>query len=171
MTEAEFWTIVAASRPSSAGGQEEQSQLLLQRLIQLSPEEVVSFKQRLDEQLDAAYRWDLWGAAYLLLGGCGDDSFEYFRLWLIAQGQETFARVLAEPDALALVAPPEPEEQCEFELFAYVAFDAYEQLTDGEFPATSREAPTSPTGHEWDFENDDEMKTRYPRLWTRVERA
>ncbi len=31
---------------------------------------------------------DLWGAAWVLLGGASDDAFDYFRCWLIGQGRE-----------------------------------------------------------------------------------
>lgn len=40
-------------------------------------------------------------AASLILGGCSDDGFEYFRGRLIAQGREVFERSVADPDSLA----------------------------------------------------------------------
>lgn len=36
----------------------------------------------------ALYRRDLWAAAYIIGGGCSDDSFIDFRAGLIAQGHE-----------------------------------------------------------------------------------
>lgn len=47
---------------------------------------------------NAAYRTDIWALAYLLRGGCSDDSFDAFRGWLISQGRQVFEARLAEPD-------------------------------------------------------------------------
>ncbi len=47
---------------------------------------------------NAAYRTDIWALAYLLRGGCSDDSFEAFRGWLILQGRKVFEATLADPD-------------------------------------------------------------------------
>ena len=51
--------------------------------------------------LAASDKEDLWGAAYLINGGCSDDGFDHFRGWLMTQGREVFARAVAEPDSLA----------------------------------------------------------------------
>ncbi|MEL6211002.1 MAG: DUF4240 domain-containing protein, partial [Pseudomonadota bacterium] len=48
----------------------------------------------------AAYRQDLWALAYLLKGGCSDDSFAAFRCWLILQGKAAFEDTLADPDSV-----------------------------------------------------------------------
>jgi hypothetical protein len=48
-----------------------------------------------------SYRWDLWGAAYLINGGCSDDGFDYFRGWLLSQGRAIWQATLADPDSLA----------------------------------------------------------------------
>jgi hypothetical protein len=47
---------------------------------------------------DETYRTDLWALAYLLRGGCSDDSFMDFRAWLILQGREAYAGALEDPD-------------------------------------------------------------------------
>jgi Protein of unknown function (DUF4240) len=47
------------------------------------------------------YRLALWGAAYLINGGCSDDGFDYFRGWLLSQGHATWQAALADPDSLA----------------------------------------------------------------------
>ena len=38
-----------------------------------------------------SYDWNLWGAAYLMKGGCSDDAFDYFRGWLVAQGRRVWS--------------------------------------------------------------------------------
>ena len=44
--------------------------------------------------MQKSYLSSLWAAAYILMDGCSDDTFDYFRGWLIAQGKETFEKVL-----------------------------------------------------------------------------
>ena len=46
--------------------------------MQLPAAEIEAFDRLLYEKIDAAYRWSLWGAAYVINGGCSDDGFEYF---------------------------------------------------------------------------------------------
>ena len=48
---------------------------------------------------NAAYRTDVWALAYLLRGGCSDDSLDAFRGWLILQGRKVFEATLADPDS------------------------------------------------------------------------
>ncbi len=48
-----------------------------------------------------AYAWPVWGAAYLVEGGCSDDAFMDFRDGLVLAGRATFERTLADPDTLA----------------------------------------------------------------------
>jgi hypothetical protein len=46
----------------------------------LSLDEIIAFEVAFRRYLNEAYTWDLWGAAYVIHGGCSDDGFEYFRL-------------------------------------------------------------------------------------------
>ena len=51
------------------------------------PDELIEFHRLFNRAMDDAYIWDLWGAAYLINGGCSDDGFAYFRSWLISRGR------------------------------------------------------------------------------------
>ena len=42
----------------------------------------------------------LWAAVHLINGGCSAECFDYFRGWLVAQGRDTWTRVVADPDCL-----------------------------------------------------------------------
>src|SRR5262249_29677619 len=48
-----------------------------------------------------AYSWDLWGAAYMIGGGCSNGAFWDFSSTLIMQGKDFFDAALADPDRLA----------------------------------------------------------------------
>ena len=102
MTEARFWEIVDSSRLAAIQRQrlpaqdflDLHEQTLAELLRQISPDEIVAFENRFADYHRLAYRWDLWGAAYWLHGGCGDDGFIDFRSCLISLGRELFFQVL-----------------------------------------------------------------------------
>ena len=94
------------------------------RLSQLADSEIVDFGSHFDECRNTAYDARLWLAAVVLLRGCGDDSFDYFRAWLIAQGRKVFDAALVDPDSLAELghfdADPRLEEMLYVDTHAYL---------------------------------------------------
>ena len=103
MTEAAFWKLFATAQRQAGDAKtyENDGPGILQDLLeQLPPEEIVSFDEIFNRKYFAAYRWDLWGAAYVIGGGCSDDGFDYVRGWLIAMGRSTYDRVLADPEQI-----------------------------------------------------------------------
>jgi hypothetical protein len=86
-----FWQIIerAAQSDHDPDAHEE---ALRTALLELSLEEIISFELAFRRYLNDAYTWDLWGAAYVIHGGCSDDSFEYFRRWLL-RGDATSMRL------------------------------------------------------------------------------
>ncbi|RBL86568.1 hypothetical protein DDE05_09525 [Streptomyces cavourensis] len=109
----------------------------------------------------AAYSWQLWGAAYVINGGCSDDGFDYFIGWLIGQGKKTYEQALADPDWLAKVEVEADEAYGEDMLAA--ATQAYKELT-GDYPKDLKVFPLPELGPSWDFDDDKEMCRRYPKL-------
>jgi hypothetical protein len=100
MTRDEFWGIIEEAR-HSVGRSSDMPEWLEDKLSRLAESEIVDFRHHLDECRDRAYDARLWLAAVVLLRGCGDDSFDYFRGWLIAQGRKVFEAALVDPDSLA----------------------------------------------------------------------
>jgi hypothetical protein len=94
-----FWMLVEATNVDVDC--EAHAERLSARLARLAPEEIIWFDRQFWQRLAEAYRWDLWGVAYQLNGGCSDDGFVYFRCWLLAQGQATWEAALHEPDSVA----------------------------------------------------------------------
>jgi hypothetical protein len=94
-----FWRIINNSK-TYQGDAEQQSTKLKRLLNNLSILEIVAFDKRFHFYKDQLFRWDVWGALYLFNGGCSDDSFSHFRAWLIGQGQQKFASVLRDPEAI-----------------------------------------------------------------------
>ncbi|GGN51884.1 hypothetical protein FHR83_009264 [Actinoplanes campanulatus] len=158
-----FWELVDAARasaqdPSDADQVGERARQLLDEL----PLDEVAGLARAEWELRArSYRVDLWGAAYLINGGCSDDGFEYFRGWLIAQGREVFERAVADPDTLAGVPAVRTAQDLESEEMFGVATSVYWERA-GEAPPDTVGYPQ--LGDFWDFDDDDEVRRRFPRL-------
>jgi len=110
-----FWRLIELSRKGSEGDLYVQLDNLHHRLMKLPEEALRSFDRIFWELMDEAYRADLWGAAYIIKGGCSDDSFDYFRAWLIMQGEQPFTEALKNPDGLAPRARRGQEMGSEFE--------------------------------------------------------
>ncbi|MFK4146717.1 DUF4240 domain-containing protein [Streptomyces sp. NPDC004065] len=169
MDETEFWELIDDSRQAAEGDAEEQADLLVERLLDCDPELVLDFARHFESRYNRAYRWDLWGAAWVLLDGASDDAFDFFRCWLIGQGREVFEGALHDPDSLAdLLEDFDEEIDGDGEELGYAADEAYEQLTGTVAPDLGLPpAPAEPEGTPVDFEDDQVLARRYPRLWAR----
>lgn len=172
MTEAEFWAHVSATRPGGFDPKAHAAELSA-RLAKLPEGDILDFAHHWDAASARAYLQDLWGAAYLVNGGCSDDGFQYFRWWLILQGRAAFDAALADPDTLLEVLDGEREVEAE----VYPGIDAWFRATgranddagyDAFYRALTARHPTPPTdpplAAEWDFDDDAEVRRRFPRL-------
>lgn len=164
-----FWQVVDASR-QNAVSQQAQLRNLSRVLDSYSSSEIEIFAAEFDRVHDSAYTWELWGAAYVIAGGCSDDCFAYFRSWLISNGRDFFSAAVKHPDALADLIDPSFDETPEFEEFSYVAGEIWAQKSGREFSSMPRTETgvysDGPAGQPFDEESDD-LLTRYPKLWSR----
>jgi hypothetical protein len=166
-----FWKTIASST-ARPGEPDEQIASLRTALQQLSVGQVIAFEVSFRSCLDKAYTWDLWGAAYVIHGGCSDDGFEYFRRWLVSRGRDIYEAALADPESLALLSPsPGPEGYWEFEEIYYVIGEVFEELggegdvcDHSELEAGLDARP--PVGEAFD-EDEVALQERYPKLWER----
>ncbi|QMU68481.1 DUF4240 domain-containing protein [Streptacidiphilus sp. P02-A3a] len=170
--ETEFWQLIDETREAAQGDPVDQAELLVERLLGLTPDDVIDFARLFEARLARAWRLDLWGAADLLLGGAGDESFDYFCCWLIGQGRDVFEGALADPDTLADLVPDFDEEvDGDAEELGDAADRAHEQLTGMPLPELGlpvRPAePVEPSGGGFDFDDARVMEERFPRLWQR----
>ena len=144
MTQEEFWKFIEKSREQS-GECEAQAAVPAWRLSAQTAGAIQSFDDIFAAKRADAYRWDLWGAACLINGGCSDDGFEYFRCWLIGQGREVFANALKHPDSLAeVLSGDEDDLECEDLLFA--ADRAHQDLMGDPLPPRTYSGPLEPHG-------------------------
>ncbi len=140
---------------------------MVERLTGLDPDAVLDFARHFESRVNRAYRWDLWGAAFVLLGGAGDETFDSFRCWLVGQGRHVFEGAVHHPDELAELLDFFEEGDGDGEELGYAADEAYEQLTGVRLPDLGMAAPLEPEGEAFDFDNDAAMRDRYPKLWER----
>ncbi|WP_031154537.1 DUF4240 domain-containing protein [Streptomyces xanthophaeus] len=163
-----FWKLIETAREQAEADRVAERASAL--LAGLPEAEVAAAQQVLWDLLAESYRSPLWAAAYLINGGCSDDGFDYFRGWLLTQGQGTFEGALADPDSLA--AHPAVREAAREGLELWdeealsIAWTAYESATGHELPADSFTISYPPLDPDWDFDFDDETETaaRLPRL-------
>lgn len=125
---------------------------------QLSTDELQSFQRHYDDAVKAAYRWDLWGAAYVINGGCSDDGFRYFLDWLISEGSHTYSQALKSPDNLALLPRVDYADN---ESFAYVASEIFEEEEGGELDRDFTVDISMPAGKEW---SEADLPQLFPKL-------
>jgi hypothetical protein len=129
MTLDEFWMHIETAK-REAPSVDVVPQLLTRRLSQLPENEIIDFSNHFSDCLNRSNDGCLWVAASVMMGGCGDDSFDYFRGWLITQGQKVFEAVVADPDSMAdLDCIPHDPRSARLEEMLGVDADAYRQRT------------------------------------------
>lgn len=171
-----FWRVVDASRsgldltdPEAAV--DAQLDAIRAALEPLPASDLLAFQERLHEQSSRANDWRLWAAGYLAAGGMSDDSFDYFRLWLVLQGRTTFEQLLADADALA--EQRWDDEGAAFdaaESLGYLVLDVLEERgSDPGDALVTATAGGEPTGTRFREDDDAWFAEHFPRLHARVE--
>jgi len=91
LTEDQFWTIIE----NSNNGED-----LENELFKLSEDEIFGYKYWWSYFHRQSYNQALWAVAYVVLGGCSDDSFDYFRFWLLTRGKAVYMNAIQDADTL-----------------------------------------------------------------------
>lgn len=176
MDEDRYWQLVADSLSNTDGEQEEQAAYLTRELGKLRPTDIVGFRLRTDKLLYDTYNSEMWCAGYIMNGGCSDDGFEYFRLWVISRGRQVYENARTLPDSLADVDGGTVEDLFDFESFWYVANNAFQQKTGKQlydfidydnFKFTEGKYPNMEFN--WTEEDAESRKQVCPRLFERFE--
>jgi len=164
----DFWAVIdraTADRPASPG---DVAKRAAAELATREPDEIVAWDRHLGKVMTASGKEDLWAAAYLINGGASDEGFDNFRGWLIAHGRDAVAQAVREPDSLAgmAVIKAAADTGAVFEAgeVLTIASEAYAQATGEELPPSEGPSTRPDPGDLWDFDNEDEMRKRLPRL-------
>ena len=153
-----FWEIVGKAKEKAGDDLDSRPDALKSVLMELTPDEICRFDLDYRKKLIEAYRWDLWGAAYLINGGCSDDGFDYFRDFLISEGEKIYEAALENPESLAEL---DDIQDADLESYRYAIDDAYEELTGKEMPFAELAYPSDPEGDDWEEEDLEKM---FPKL-------
>jgi hypothetical protein len=158
---ADFWSLINQARVTGGPtGPSASPDALKKVLSELPPEAVQEFAREFSRKLIELNRWDLWAAGYAICGGMGDDSFHYFRSWIIGKGPECFEAAVKDPSGLL---PYLDNSEYDNELLEYVALEVLESLGITEDPRDGEEGnpDDEPSGEPFD---EDEVTDRFPHL-------
>jgi hypothetical protein len=153
-----FWKTIEECHSASAGDLNLNDQLIETAIGLLSSDDAVAFYQIFQQMMDTAFTWPLWGAAYIINGGCGDDSFMDFRASLISQGRTVFESAIADPDSLAEIDIK--IDDWFHEGFQYAIAEGVKKNIGG-LPDRIAPLPLSPAGQKWTEAN---VRSFYPKL-------
>lgn len=161
MTDERFWAVIDQARAgSTASASPKQLKIVLGRLDNA---EILDFGHKFYETLCDLNQWNLWAAGYVITGGMGDDSFHYFRSWIIGKGKIAFDLALRDPDELA---PLIDDQEVDNELLEYVALKVLEERGIKEDPRerAERSPDDDPSGEPFEEET---ASSRFPKLSSR----
>jgi hypothetical protein len=158
MDEKTFWKLIESAKTASGANHNARPISLEALLTTLQLDDLSAFQRRYESYLLQANRWDLWGAAYLMNGGCSDDGFKYFRDWLISEGRSVYDSALANPESLEIFPR---REYFELELFGYAASEVFARKGGGELERDFMLELARPEGKEW---KELELSAMFPKL-------
>jgi len=164
----DFWAVIDRATADRPGRPDEVARRATAELATRDPDEIVAWGRHLDKVMAASGKEDLWAAAYLINGGCSEDGFDNFRGWLIANGRDVVARAVRDPDSLAdlpaVRAAATTGAVFEAEEVLTIAEEAHQQSTATPLPPRETPLVRPDPAMLWDFDNEDEMQKRLPRL-------
>jgi Protein of unknown function (DUF4240) len=70
MNREQFWELIEAAKTATGGDCQAQAVQLVAALGERSVDGVLAWDRIYGELMAESYGWDLWGAAYLINGGC-----------------------------------------------------------------------------------------------------
>lgn len=151
-----FWDLIETAKHNSESSSE-QMDLLLTALETFKAAEIKKFRLVLDATMDTLLHWDVWALAYLAMGGCSDDAFEYFRSWLILQGRQVVATVVDDVQKLECL----PSGSLRVEGLLSIPELAYENRS-GKPLRLAKRNPALVKGRQWE---ESDLQSRYPILY------
>ncbi|MGH3649221.1 MAG: DUF4240 domain-containing protein, partial [Acidimicrobiia bacterium] len=153
-----FWALIDQTRPNEPDPAAH-AEAITKHLVESGVDATLEYASSFDRAMDALYTWDLWGAAYMALGGCSDDAFEYMRAWLVGQGETIWAMARDDPERLFLRLLDEAGDPASRwdelgtdlgEVLLYSGGRAHETLTGQWLPPRADVVSGPPAGADWD---------------------
>ena len=101
-----FWKIMDYAFAKAEFNNKLKEQTILEQLIKLTPEQIQEFEIIFQQMNLKSNTWNNMAAHTIIEGGSSDDTFFYFRCWLISLGKYHFEETLKNPDHLADIDIP-----------------------------------------------------------------
>ncbi|KAB7709064.1 DUF4240 domain-containing protein [Bacillus aerolatus] len=174
MTEAQFWELLETCKEKGEDI-DEQIEWLVTHLSRKPVKDIVMFDFIFNQYYYKSYTSNLWAAAYIVMGGCSDDCFDYFRAWVLYLGKECYEAAIENPETLLpyFKLLEEQEEIPQLEELLYVASIAYEEKTgfDDEkyfklYDQLAKDDYIEPElEFDWDGDDEEGLRKKFPLLW------
>ncbi|MBT2572051.1 DUF4240 domain-containing protein [Planococcus sp. ISL-110] len=172
MTDDQFWEMLDTAHRKGED-LEEQLEWLIGRLAKKPVHDIIRFDSHFNRYYYKSYTSDLWAAAYIVMGGCSGDSFDYFRAWLLFLGKTAYEDAIRNPESIIPYLQKLDEDVPEFEDFLYCASMAFEEKTDLDqeeylnlhwrLSGDDYKQPDLDFG--WDEEDEEGLCRKFPQLW------
>jgi predicted DNA-binding WGR domain protein len=176
MTESLFWELVETAGKKGEDP-DEQLEWLINNLTRRPVKDIVMFDYWFNQNYNKSYSSNLWAAAYIIMGGCSDDCFDYFRAWLLYQGKETYEDLMIDPEKIipCLRDLEKEGDMPQFEDLLYVASMAYEEKTGLDedqyyhlYEKLTGDSYLQPDIElDWDENDEEGLRKKFPKLWER----
>lgn len=170
-----FWLLVNNAVKASNGDNSVKEQYLTTELTKLSLDEIKDFEIAFRKAIIDADDFKIMAAQKIIEGYVSDDSYLYFRCWLIGQGKTIYTEALKDPEYLASIV--NKGDICDFEGIMYVATNAYSKKTGKEEDESFPRDVAIKMGLDYDFGapptkgtdwTEEQLPTSYPKLWAKL---
>ena len=164
-----FWEIIEQSKEERRDF-ENQAEILIDKLSQLSEKEIIGFEFTFREMLAKSCHYNIVAAAKIIEGYVNDDSFLYFRCRLLAEGKDFYFKAIKNTDDLADYFNFNTDGEMMLSVADRAFIKKLGKDTDKDLPRNisldyyNYDEGEKISGKEW---NDEDLPERYPKLWKR----
>jgi hypothetical protein len=151
-----FWQLIDEARKISTD-QFNFLDNLKSTLEGFNPKELRNFDKLLKTKANELNTWEHWALAYIVRRGCGDDAFDYFKVWAVSKGQKAFNSIKnIQENELRSIFNEDPQ----LEELDFLAEQIYEDKTsDLMQPVKIKSSKLK--GKKWD---EDKLQETFPTL-------
>jgi hypothetical protein len=151
-----FWQLIDEARKISTD-QFNFLDNLKSTLEGFNPKELRNFDKLLKTKASELNTWEHWALAYIVRHGCGDDAFDYFKVWAVSKGQKAFNSIknIQENELVSIF-----NEDPQLEELDFLAEQIYEDKTSDLMQPVKIKA-NKLTGKKWDENN---LQKTFPTL-------
>lgn len=153
--------------------QEGQESFLIDELSKLKLKEIIGFHNRTTQLINELNTAEIISASIIINYWDTEDTFEYFRAWIISLGKEVFTLVKEDADNLVDYVKTNLYLH-EFETFQYVPYEAFETVTGNnlyDFTIARVGERKSTLKFKWLFDSSDEIEKVCPKLYRLFEQT